>query len=98
MLLFIFKSMLLCSLIGTVLFGVLCLIRPLTERFFSSSWHYFIGLFVMLIMILPIRIALPEGYENKSQNVIYYEVRTDFSNYFDRYDSRSCIVCRGEVR
>lgn len=87
MLLFIFKSMLLCSLIGTVLFGVLCLIRPLTERFFSSSWHYFIGLFVMLIMILPIRIALPEGYENESQNVIYYEEKndeTEFSKSEDR--------------
>lgn len=87
MLLFIFKSMLLCSLIGTVLFGVLCLIRPLTERFFSSSWHYFIGLFVMLIMILPIRIALPEGYENESQNVIYYEEKNDemeFSKSEDR--------------
>ena len=79
--------MLLCSLIGTVLFGVLCLIRPLTERFFSSSWHYFIGLFVMLIMILPIRIALPEGYENESQNVIYYEEKndeTEFSKSEDR--------------
>ncbi|MGN1348243.1 MAG: M56 family metallopeptidase [Acutalibacteraceae bacterium] len=81
MLLFIFKSMLLCSLIGTVLFGVLCLIRPLTERFFSSSWHYFIGLCVMLIMIFPIRIALPESYENESRNMIYYEEKNDETEF-----------------
>ncbi|MGN1117521.1 MAG: M56 family metallopeptidase [Acutalibacteraceae bacterium] len=81
MLLFIFKSMLLCSLIGTVLFGVLCLIRPLTERFFSSSWHYFIGLCVMLIMVFPIRIALPESYESESQNMIYYEEKNDETDF-----------------
>ncbi|MGN0444695.1 MAG: M56 family metallopeptidase [Acutalibacteraceae bacterium] len=81
MLLFMFKSMLLCSLIGTVLFGVLCLIRPLTERFFSSSWHYFIGLCVMLIMIFPIRIALPESYESESRNIIYYEEKNDETEF-----------------
>lgn len=72
MLSFIFKSMLLCSLVGTVLFGLLCVIRPLTEKRFSSLWHYITGLCVMLLMILPIRITLPQyaGQANFTHNFI----------------------------
>ena len=56
----IFTSFLLTSVIGTTLGLILTLLKPLTRKIFSSAWHYYIWLVVLLVMILPIRLNLPE--------------------------------------
>jgi len=56
----VFTSFLLTSAIGTILALVLVLLRPLTRKVFSSAWHYYIWLVVLLVMILPIRLNLPQ--------------------------------------
>ena len=55
----IFKAILVTSFIGTALTLVLTLIKPITKRWFTSSWHYYMWLVVLVVMLLPIRISLP---------------------------------------
>ena len=54
----IFKAILVTSFIGTVLTLVLTLIKPITKKWFSSGWHYYMWLVVLVVMLLPIRISL----------------------------------------
>ena len=56
----IFTSFLLTSVIGTTLGLILTLLKPLTRKIFSSAWHYYIWLVVLMVMVLPIRLNLPE--------------------------------------
>ena len=60
MLEYIFKSILITSLIGTIATLFLTIIKPITRKIFSSSWHYYMWLIVLVAMILPIRISLPK--------------------------------------
>lgn len=55
----IFKAILVTSFIGTALTLVLTLIKPVTKKWFASSWHYYMWLVVLVVMLLPIRISLP---------------------------------------
>ena len=57
----IFKAILVTSFIGTALTLVLTLIKPITKRWFTSSWHYYMWLVVLVVMLLPIRISLPDN-------------------------------------
>ena len=57
----IFKAILVTSFIGTALTLVLTLIKPITKRWFASSWHYYMWLVVLVVMLLPIRISLPDN-------------------------------------
>ena len=61
----IFLSFLLASVVGTVLAGILMLFGPITRKFFSYGWHYYIWLAVLLVMVLPIRLNLPKTSETK---------------------------------
>ena len=56
----IFTAFLLTSGIGTALALILTLLKPITRKVFSGSWHYYIWLVVLLVMVLPIRLNLPE--------------------------------------
>ena len=56
----IFKAILVTSFIGTALTLVLTLIKPITKKWFASSWHYYMWLVVLISMVLPIRISIPE--------------------------------------
>lgn len=56
----IFTSFLLTSVIGTSLALILTLLKPITRKIFSSAWHYYMWLVVLLVMVLPIRLNLPE--------------------------------------
>lgn len=60
MLEYIFKAILVTSLIGTVATLFLTIIRPITRKTFSSSWHYYMWLVVLISMVLPIRISILE--------------------------------------
>lgn len=57
----LFSAFLVTSAIGTTLALILILLRPVTKLVFSSSWHYYMWLIVLLVMILPIRLNLPEA-------------------------------------
>ncbi len=56
----IFTAFLLTSAIGTALALILTLLKPITRKVFSGGWHYYMWLVVLLVMILPIRLNLPE--------------------------------------
>ena len=55
-----FTALLLTSVIGTVLALILTLLKPITRKVFSGGWHYYMWLVVLLVMVLPIRVSLPE--------------------------------------
>ncbi len=67
MLLNIFKAIMVTSFIGTLLTLFLVVIKPITKRYFTSSWHYYMWLVVLIVMIMPIRISLPESAHYISQ-------------------------------
>ena len=56
----IFTALLITSVIGTTLALVLTLLKPITRKVFSGGWHYYMWLVVLLVMVLPIRLNLPE--------------------------------------
>jgi len=56
----IFTALLLTSGIGTALALILTLLKPITRKVFSGGWHYYMWLTVLLVIILPIRLNLPE--------------------------------------
>ena len=57
MLEFVFQSILITSLVGLVFTVLLTLIKPITRKFFSSRWHYYVWLVVLIAMIAPFRFA-----------------------------------------
>ena len=57
----VFTSLLITSAVGTALALILTLLKPITMKVFSGSWHYYMWLVVLLVMILPIRLSLPEN-------------------------------------
>lgn len=56
----IFTAFFITSVIGTVLALILTLLRPLTRRIFSPAWHYYVWLAVLIVMLCPIRLDLPD--------------------------------------
>ncbi len=54
----IFRTIFITSCIGAVLTLLLMLIKPLTQKCFSSRWHYYIWLVVLAVMILPVSFRL----------------------------------------
>lgn len=59
-----FKAILITSLAGSVLAAVITLLKPVTKRVFGYSWHYYIWLTVLFVMILPVRFTLRQGSED----------------------------------
>lgn len=51
----IFKAVLITSLAGSVLAGIITLFRPITKKIFGYSWHYYIWLCVLFVMLMPVR-------------------------------------------
>ena len=51
----IFKALLITSLAGSALAVVISLFRPITKRIFGYSWHYYIWLCVLFVMLMPVR-------------------------------------------
>lgn len=80
----IFKAILVTSFIGTALTLVLALIKPITKRWFTSSWHYYMWLVVLVVMLLPIRISLPGQIQSvpvlESNSQIAEETISDVTN------------------
>ena len=56
----IFKDIFFTSVFGTALAALLLILRPLTRKFFESSWHYYMWLVVLIVMIFPVKFNFPE--------------------------------------
>ena len=56
----IFVSVVITSLIGTLLSIVLLLLKPITRKTFSAYCNYYIRVRVLAVMIIPLRVTLPE--------------------------------------
>ncbi len=54
----IFKAVLITSLAGSVLAGIITLFRPITKKIFGYSWHYYIWLCVLFAMLMPVRFSV----------------------------------------
>ena len=57
----IFKAMLITSCAGAALTAVTALVKPITKKYFSAGWNYYVWLAVMLVMMLPVRFAPPRA-------------------------------------
>ena len=68
----IFKALFLTSCMGALLTLVLALFEPITKKHFSSRWHYYIWLVVLIVMVLPIRIDLPK--KMQAQQIFAFEL------------------------
>lgn len=73
MLEYIFKSILITSLLGSFLAILLTAVKPLTKKYFSGNWHYYIWLTVLFVMILPVRFVLPEQSITNQETIIVNE-------------------------
>ena len=51
----LFKALLITSLAGSALAVVISLLRPITKELFGYSWHYYIWLCVLFVMLMPVR-------------------------------------------
>lgn len=56
----IFKALLITSLAGSCLAAVITIVKPITKKIFGYSWHYYIWLAVLAVMLLPVRFNLPQ--------------------------------------
>ena len=56
----ILRSLLITSLAGSALAGIILLLRPVTRKYFGYGWQYYIWLAVLAVLILPIRVSLPQ--------------------------------------
>ena len=65
----VFTSFLITSCVGTILAGIYAAFRPVTRKFFSCGWHYYIWLSVLAIMLIPIRITTVNTALNESEPV-----------------------------
>lgn len=73
----ILTALLITSLAGSALAGIILLLRPVTRKYFGYGWQYYIWLAVLVVLILPIRVSLPQDkaaapfvqYERQTQEV-----------------------------
>lgn len=55
----LFSSFLITSAVGAVLAIIITAVRPLTKKIFSAGWHYYMWLSVLLVMMIPLSVKLP---------------------------------------
>ncbi len=49
------KAIFITSLAGSALAVIISLLRPITKKIFGYSWHYYIWLCVLFVMLMPVR-------------------------------------------
>ena len=54
----LFKALLITSLAGSAFAVVISLLRPVTKKLFGYSWHYYIWLCVLFVMLMPVRFSV----------------------------------------
>ena len=50
----ILKMVLNMSITGSIIFLILLLIKPLTKKNFSHTWHYKLSIIILIFFVLPI--------------------------------------------
>ena len=75
MLVYIFKAFLLTSLVGTALTLLLTAIKPITRKFLSSKWHYYLWLIVLVAMIVPFRFTEPLTMQQNEVHTFYSPIQ-----------------------
>mgnify|MGYP001004895730 CR=1 FL=1 len=50
----VLKTIFSMSIAGSIMFLMLLLIKPLTKKNFSASWHYKLSIIILIFFILPI--------------------------------------------
>ena len=81
MLVYMFKAVLVTSLIGTLTTLLFTLSKPITKKCFSWGWHYYIWLVVLISMILPVRFVIPENADNVTPVTMAAQVDTHQNTY-----------------
>lgn len=66
----IFKSILIMSAVGSLLSVFWLILKPITQKFFSPRWQYYIWLTVLIVMILPVHFRVPNRVQNISTVII----------------------------
>lgn len=56
----ILKAVLITSFAGSCLAVVIALAKPVTKKLFSCAWQYYIWLAVLFVMVLPVRLHVPQ--------------------------------------
>ena len=54
----LFKALLITSLAGSSFAVVISLLRPVTKKLFGYSWHYYIWLCVLFVVLMPVRFSV----------------------------------------
>ena len=70
----IFKAILVTTLAGSALAAVISISRPITKRIFGYSWHYYIWLCVLFVMLMPVRFDVNPA---ASPNITAQAVQTE---------------------
>lgn len=52
----VFKTVLILSAVGSVLTVLFTLLRPITKKYFTAQWNYYIWCAVLAVMVLPVSI------------------------------------------
>ena len=80
----IFEAFLITSAAGTALTIALLAFKPVTKRFFSPKWNYYIWLGVLIVTVMPVKFNLPEKRvflpESTAANAFYDEKETDYNS------------------
>jgi len=69
----LFKAVLITSALGTLLALTVSALKPITRSRFSSAWHYYVWLIVLVVMVMPVRLS----FEEKPPQSIARETVTD---------------------
>ncbi len=70
----IFKAILVTTLAGSALAAVISIFRPITKKIFGYSWHYYIWLCVLFVMLMPVRFNVNPA---ASPNITAQAVQTE---------------------
>ena len=57
----IFMMVLITSLAGSALAVLLKIISPVTKKYFGGGWNYYIWLVVLAVLVIPVRVRLPQS-------------------------------------
>lgn len=89
----IMENVLFMSVIGSVLTIFILLIKPITKRFFSAKWNYYIWILILLLMIFPIKLQIPDKIVETVYKPVSQVVNIDNQNKVNKtaYDGDNTI-------
>ncbi len=85
----LFKALLITSLAGSAFAVVISLLRPVTKKLFGYSWHYYIWLCVLFVMLMPVRFNVDSP---SSPSIVTQAVQTQQTVVSERSETTENIV------